>query len=262
MLASHRSPACCCSPRSSPGSCARRSRCCRCASSARAASRATNGVSFAMFFGTFGSIFLLAQFFQTRAGLLAARGRPAHAAVDGDADARRADRRDPVGPHRLAAADGRRAGAAGGRDGAGWRSVVDARRRLRAARRAVRDGGRRHGARVRAGRERGARARCARRRPARRRARRTRSARSAARSASRCSSTVFAGAGSYASPQAFTDGMTRACGSAPPCSRPARSSRCSSPAAARQAEMAAAEPRGGRDRHPAAREPEPQPLAA
>ena len=54
---------------------------------------ASNGVSFAMYFGVFGSIFLLAQFFQVTQGLLAAGGRPAHAAVDGDADVRRADRR-------------------------------------------------------------------------------------------------------------------------------------------------------------------------
>ena len=51
-----------------------------------------------------------------RAGHVAARGRPAHAAVDGHADVRRADRGPALGPHRLAPADGRRAGAAGGRD--------------------------------------------------------------------------------------------------------------------------------------------------
>ena len=54
---------------------------------------ATNVVSFAMFFGVFGSIFFLSQFFQTVAGLLAAGVRAADAAVDGDADVRRADRR-------------------------------------------------------------------------------------------------------------------------------------------------------------------------
>ena len=43
---------------------------------------ATNGVSFAMFFGTFGSVFLLAQFFQIAQGYSAAAGRPADAAVD------------------------------------------------------------------------------------------------------------------------------------------------------------------------------------
>ena len=36
-----------------------------------------------MYFGVFGSIFLLAQFFQVAQGLLAAGGRAAHAAVDG-----------------------------------------------------------------------------------------------------------------------------------------------------------------------------------
>ena len=44
---------------------------------------ASNGVSLAMYFGVFGSIFLLAQFFQVVQGTLAARGGPAHAAVDG-----------------------------------------------------------------------------------------------------------------------------------------------------------------------------------
>ena len=50
-----------------------------------------------------------------RAGLLAAAGRPADPAVDGDADLRRADRRRALGPHRRPAADGHRARAAGGR---------------------------------------------------------------------------------------------------------------------------------------------------
>ena len=75
---------------------------------------ATNGVSLAMTFGIFGSIFLLAQFFQTRAGLLAARGGPAHAAVDGHADVRRAGRGHPLRPRRLAPADGDRPVPAGG----------------------------------------------------------------------------------------------------------------------------------------------------
>ena len=44
---------------------------------------ASNGVSLAMYFGVFGAIFLLAQYFQVAAALLAAGGRPAHAAVDG-----------------------------------------------------------------------------------------------------------------------------------------------------------------------------------
>ena len=55
------------------------------------------------------------------AGLLAARGRAADAAVDRHADARRADRGPAVGPHRLAAADGDRPRAAGRSRSAGWR---------------------------------------------------------------------------------------------------------------------------------------------
>ena len=43
-----------------------------------------------------------------RAGLLAARLRPAHPAVDADADVRRADRRRAVRPDRRRAADGHR----------------------------------------------------------------------------------------------------------------------------------------------------------
>ena len=67
-----------CSRPSSPGSCARRRRCCRCASSARARfTRHQRRRRCAMFFGVFGSIFLLAQFFQIVAGLLAAGGRAA-----------------------------------------------------------------------------------------------------------------------------------------------------------------------------------------
>ena len=65
----HRRSASSCWPRSWPGRRARRSRCCRCGSSAPAGFAATNGVSFAMFFGTFGSIFLLSQFFQAAQGL-------------------------------------------------------------------------------------------------------------------------------------------------------------------------------------------------
>ncbi len=54
---------------------------------------ATNGVSLIMFFGMFGSIFFLTQVFQTAQGYSRARVRAAHAAVDGDADLRGADRR-------------------------------------------------------------------------------------------------------------------------------------------------------------------------
>ena len=59
---------------------------------------ATNGASLAMFFGVFGSIFLLAQFFQTTQGLSPLRGRDPDAAVDGDADLRGAAGRAAVGP--------------------------------------------------------------------------------------------------------------------------------------------------------------------
>ena len=57
-----------CWPRSCSGSAVRRSRCCRCASSGAARFSATNVVSFAMFFGVFGSIFFLSQYFQTVQG--------------------------------------------------------------------------------------------------------------------------------------------------------------------------------------------------
>ena len=61
-------PAPCSSPRSSPGSSAPSSRCCRCASSATGRSRSRTSRRLFMFFGMFGSIFLLAQFFQTVQG--------------------------------------------------------------------------------------------------------------------------------------------------------------------------------------------------
>ena len=54
--------------RSCSGSSAPNRRCCRCASSATGRSRMTNVASLLMFFGMFGSIFLLAQFFQTVQG--------------------------------------------------------------------------------------------------------------------------------------------------------------------------------------------------
>ena len=54
--------------RSSPGSCAPPRRCCRCASSASRAFALANLSSLFMFFGMFGSIFLLSQFFQTVQG--------------------------------------------------------------------------------------------------------------------------------------------------------------------------------------------------
>ena len=77
---------------------------------------AANGVSLAMYFGVFGSIFLLAQFFQVTQELSPLEAGLRIAAVDGDADVRRAGRGALDRPHRLAAADGDRAGAAGDRD--------------------------------------------------------------------------------------------------------------------------------------------------
>ena len=55
---------------------------------------AANGASLLMYFGMFGSIFLLAPVLPGRPGLLAARGRPADPPVDDHADVRRADRRE------------------------------------------------------------------------------------------------------------------------------------------------------------------------
>ena len=43
---------------------------------------ATNSLSFAMYFGVFGSIFLLAQFFQTTQGYSPLQGGPADASLD------------------------------------------------------------------------------------------------------------------------------------------------------------------------------------
>ena len=83
---------------------------------------ASNGVSLAMYFGVFGSIFLLAQFFQVVQGMspleaglrtLPWTGMPMIVAPLAGLLTR---------PDRLAAADGDRAGAAVGRDRAGWPS--------------------------------------------------------------------------------------------------------------------------------------------
>ena len=91
------------------GARAPRRRCCRCASSATARSPSPTSSRCSMSFGIFGSIFLLAQFLQTVQGYSAVRRRTAHAAVDADADVRRADRGRALRPHRRPAADGRRA---------------------------------------------------------------------------------------------------------------------------------------------------------
>ena len=50
---------------------------------------AANAASLLMYFGMFGSIFLLTQYLQGVQGATPLRGRPADAAVDGDADAGR-----------------------------------------------------------------------------------------------------------------------------------------------------------------------------
>ena len=63
----------------------------------------TNVASLFMFFGMFGSIFLLAQFFQTVQGYSPLQLRPADPPVDDDADLHRADRRGDVRPDRRAA---------------------------------------------------------------------------------------------------------------------------------------------------------------
>ena len=67
---------------SSGGRTARRSRCCRSASSAIARSRPRTPSPCAMYFGMFGSIFLLTQYLQIVLGIHAVRGRPPHARLD------------------------------------------------------------------------------------------------------------------------------------------------------------------------------------
>ena len=81
------------------GSSARPSRCCRCASSATAAFAAANVASLLMYFGMFGSIFLLTQFFQTAQGYSPLEAGPAHAPVDGACrwSSRRSRARSPTG---------------------------------------------------------------------------------------------------------------------------------------------------------------------
>ena len=125
-----------------------RSRCCRCGSSARAASRRQRRRRFAMYFGVFGSIFLLAQFFQVTQGYspLEAGLRTLPwtvmpmfvAPIAGHA----------VGPDRLAAADGDRAWRCRPARSAGWRSISTPTCRTRAGD-PVHHGRHRHGARVR-----------------------------------------------------------------------------------------------------------------
>ena len=167
---------------------------------------ATSGVSLAMSFGIFGSIFLLAQFFQTvwgygplEAGLrtLPWTGMPMLVAPIAGALS------DRIGSRPLMAAGlapaGRRDRVARGGD--------DDRRRLHHARAGVRARRHRHGAGVLAGRQRDPRRGASRTRRARPPAPTTRSASSAASSASRSSPRCSARAGGYESGQAFVDGL-------------------------------------------------------
>ena len=84
-----------------------------------------------------------------RPGLQPVPGRSADAAVDGDADHRRPDRRDPRGPHRRAADPGHRDGAPGHRPRLAGRDR-DPDRRLRGDGRAVHPRRHRHGPVLRA----------------------------------------------------------------------------------------------------------------
>ena len=83
---------------------------------------AANGASLFMYFGMFGSIFLLTQFFQTAQGYSPLEAGPARPAVDGDADGRRPDRRRALRPDRRQAVHGARARAAG--VGLAWIAAV------------------------------------------------------------------------------------------------------------------------------------------
>ena len=58
----------CCSPRSSPGSAGRRRRCCRCGLFRSRGFSLVNVVTLTFSAGAFGSVFLLAQFFQVVQG--------------------------------------------------------------------------------------------------------------------------------------------------------------------------------------------------
>ena len=77
----------------------------------------TNTASLLMFFGMFGSIFLLAQFLQVVQHYSPLEGRPADAAVDRDAGARRPGGGRAVRPHRRPAAACGGTGPAGDRPG-------------------------------------------------------------------------------------------------------------------------------------------------
>ena len=167
---------------------------------------ATNGVSLAMYFGMFGSIFLLAQFFQTaqgysplEAGLrtLPWTAMPIFVAPMAGLLSDRIGSRPLMfsGPGLQAAAL------------VWFATILEPAMRLRQGRRAVHHGRHRDGAGVRAGGQRGARRRCA---PTE--AGQASGATNAIREVGgvlgvAVLATVFTSAGSFVSPQAFSDGL-------------------------------------------------------
>ncbi len=100
---------------SSAGNCGHASRCCRCTLFRSRGFAVTNLASLLMFFGMFGSIFLLAQFLQVVQHYSPLQAGAADAALDRHAGAHRPDRGRAVRPHRRAYAAGYRAGPAGHR---------------------------------------------------------------------------------------------------------------------------------------------------
>ena len=169
----------------------------------------TNVASLLMFFGMFGSIFLLAQFFQTVQGyspfgsglrILPWTAMPIFVAPIAGALS------DRIGGRPLMAT-----GLALQAIGLGWIAAVTRRRRRTPtwSRRSSLSGDR-DGALLRAGRERRPLVGAAARRRARRRARTTRSASSAASSASRCWPRSSPTTAATAPAQSFVDGLTPA----------------------------------------------------
>ena len=181
---------------------------------------AANGASLFMYFGMFGSIFLLSQFLQTAQGYSPLEAGPAHPAVDGDADVRRADRRRALRSHRRRAAHGDRPRAAGDRPRPGSRRCPTPTVGYASLVGPFIVSGIGMGAVLRAGRQRRPVAPCAGRGGQGVRARTTRSARSAACSASPCwrrsSPATAATSRPRPSPTAL---VGRRRGSAPPSSR-------------------------------------------
>ena len=162
-----------------------------------------------------------------RAGLQPAGRRPAHPAVDGDADLHRADRRRALRPHRRTAVDGDRARAAGDRArlaGGG----LDADRALLPARPRLRGLGDRDGALLRPGRQRRPLRGAARARRARPPAPTTPSASWAASSASPSSPRSSRATAATSPARRSSTGSSRRSGSGRSWSRSARSRRSSS----------------------------------